>query len=155
MSCKVRFYITVIEPGAATGSLTLVFSQKRVQRNLPRLYKTHVIFDMTVIEPVAAQARLIICTENGFSLPKVFADFTLEEIEILLSRQQVCFLCSISISQKMYFCKTVLSLFTSLNSNSLIITCLKYCKQILHVFIKECFFLESIESNHKYNIEMN
>jgi hypothetical protein len=41
------------------------------------------------VEPVAAQARLMVCTENGFSLPKVFADFTIEEIEALLSRQQV------------------------------------------------------------------
>ena len=44
---------------------------------------------VAVIEPVAAQARLIVCTENGFTLPKVFADFTIEEIEVLLSRQQV------------------------------------------------------------------
>ena len=51
-------------------------------------YPLYVVF-VTVIEPVAAQVRLIVCTENGFSLPKVFADFTIEEIEILLSRQQV------------------------------------------------------------------
>ncbi|XP_076444664.1 LOW QUALITY PROTEIN: intermembrane lipid transfer protein VPS13A-like [Babylonia areolata] len=61
-------------------------------RNLLRMsIDSHNIFEEEfdfIIEPVAAQARLIVCTENGYTLPKVFADFTLEEIEILLSRQQ-------------------------------------------------------------------
>nr|KAG5703288.1 hypothetical protein BaRGS_025530 [Batillaria attramentaria] len=61
-------------------------------RNLLRMsIDSHNIFEEEfdfIIEPVAAQARLIVCTENGFTLPRVFADFTIEEIEVLLSRQQ-------------------------------------------------------------------
>ncbi|XP_025099873.1 vacuolar protein sorting-associated protein 13A-like isoform X2 [Pomacea canaliculata] len=61
-------------------------------RNLLRMsIDSHSIFEEEfdfIVEPVAAQARLIVCTENGFTLPRVFADFTIEEIEVLLSRQQ-------------------------------------------------------------------
>ncbi|XP_048240040.1 vacuolar protein sorting-associated protein 13A-like isoform X2 [Haliotis rufescens] len=68
-------------------------------RNLLRMsIDSHSIFQEDfdfIIEPVTAQARLIISTENN-SLPKVFADFTLEEIEVLLSRQQFLNLLTLS-----------------------------------------------------------
>ncbi|KAH9487749.1 hypothetical protein Btru_069477 [Bulinus truncatus] len=62
-------------------------------RNLLRIsIDSHTIFEEDldfIMEPVAAQARLIINTENNFTLPKLFMDFTVEEVEILISRQQL------------------------------------------------------------------
>ena len=46
------------------------------------------------MEPAAAQARLILNSDNSLTLPKLFMDFTIEEVEILLSRQQVWYLMS-------------------------------------------------------------
>ncbi|XP_012945076.2 vacuolar protein sorting-associated protein 13A, partial [Aplysia californica] len=61
-------------------------------RNLLRIsIDSHSIFEEEldfIMEPVAAQARLILNTDNSFTLPKLFMDFTVEEVEILLSRQQ-------------------------------------------------------------------
>ena len=71
--------------------LFILFSNVAKHMNVRHLFRniTCSCLLVAVIEPVAAQARLIVCTENGFTLPKVFADFTIEEIEVLLSRQQV------------------------------------------------------------------
>ncbi|XP_053396044.1 intermembrane lipid transfer protein VPS13A-like isoform X3 [Mercenaria mercenaria] len=41
-----------------------------------------------IIEPVSAETRLIISKDNNSSMPKVFADVSLAEIDVLLSRQQ-------------------------------------------------------------------
>ncbi|KAK6170959.1 hypothetical protein SNE40_019236 [Patella caerulea] len=74
-------------------------------RNLLRIsIDSHSIFEEDfdfIIEPVTAQARLILSTENNFSLPKVFVDFMLEELEVLLSRQQFLNLLSLSDSFQM------------------------------------------------------
>ena len=52
---------------------------------------SHIAFCViiSVIEPVSADTRLIISKDNNTTMPKFFADVTLQEIEILLSRQQV------------------------------------------------------------------
>ncbi|KAH9508957.1 hypothetical protein Btru_048396 [Bulinus truncatus] len=69
-------------------------------RNLLRIsIDSHTIFEEDldfIMEPVAAQARLIINTENNFTLPKLFMDFTVEEVEILISRQQFLNLINLS-----------------------------------------------------------
>ncbi|CAL1544725.1 unnamed protein product, partial [Lymnaea stagnalis] len=61
-------------------------------RNVLRIsIDSHTIFEEEldfIMEPVAAQARLIINTDTNFTLPKLFMDFTVEEVEVLLSRQQ-------------------------------------------------------------------
>ncbi|XP_052807431.1 intermembrane lipid transfer protein VPS13A-like isoform X2 [Mya arenaria] len=41
-----------------------------------------------IVEPVSAEVRLIISQDNNLAIPKLFTDVTLEDIEILLSRQQ-------------------------------------------------------------------
>ena len=51
----------------------------------PHMYE----FSVSVVEPVSAQVHAIINRDNNLSMPKLFADMTLEEIDVLLSRQQV------------------------------------------------------------------
>ncbi|XP_055887721.1 intermembrane lipid transfer protein VPS13A-like isoform X3 [Biomphalaria glabrata] len=74
-------------------------------RNLLRMsIDSHTIFEEEldfIMEPVAAQARLIVNTDNNFTLPKLFMDFTIEEVEILLSRQQFLNLINLSDSFKL------------------------------------------------------
>ncbi|KAL4233207.1 hypothetical protein ACF0H5_007891 [Mactra antiquata] len=41
-----------------------------------------------IIEPVSAETKVIISKDNNQAIPKFFADISLDEIEILLSRQQ-------------------------------------------------------------------
>lgn len=44
-----------------------------------------------VIKPVSAESKVIISKDNNLAMPKLFADISLEEIDILLSRQQVSY----------------------------------------------------------------
>jgi len=50
---------------------------------------SYAYFDFPVIQPVSAESKLIISKDNNLAMPKLFADLSLEEIDILLSRQQV------------------------------------------------------------------
>lgn len=47
------------------------------------------LLSFAVIEPVSAESKVIISKDNNLAMPKLFADISLEEIDILLSRQQV------------------------------------------------------------------
>ncbi|BFZ09736.1 hypothetical protein BsWGS_12775 [Bradybaena similaris] len=60
---------------------------------------SHTIFEEEldfIMQPAAAQARLIINSDSGFTLPKFFMDFTIEEVEVMLSRQQFLNLITLS-----------------------------------------------------------
>ena len=60
-------------------------------------------FLISVIEPVSAETRLIISKDNNTTMPKLFADVTLQEIEVLLSRQQVSN--HVAIETRLIICK--------------------------------------------------
>ncbi|KAL3882618.1 hypothetical protein ACJMK2_028943 [Sinanodonta woodiana] len=65
---------------------------------------SHQIFEEDfdfIVEPVSAQTRVIISKDNNLTMPKFFSDITLQEIEILLSRQQFLNLLSLNDSFKL------------------------------------------------------
>ncbi|GFO42654.1 vacuolar protein sorting-associated protein 13a-like [Plakobranchus ocellatus] len=65
---------------------------------------SHTIFEEEldfIMEPAAAQARLILNSDNSMTLPKLFMDFTVEEVEVLISRQQFLNLINLGESFKM------------------------------------------------------
>ncbi|GFR60476.1 vacuolar protein sorting-associated protein 13A-like, partial [Elysia marginata] len=73
-------------------------------KNLLRVsIDSHTIFEEEldfIVEPAAAQARLILNSDNSLTLPKLFMDFTVEDVELLLSRQQFLNLINLSESFK-------------------------------------------------------
>ncbi|KAK3591108.1 hypothetical protein CHS0354_035920 [Potamilus streckersoni] len=65
---------------------------------------SHQIFEEDfdfIVEPISAQTRVIISKDNNLTMPKIFSDITLQEIEILLSRQQFLNLLSLNDSFKL------------------------------------------------------
>lgn len=62
--------------------------EKNDWKHLLLVSVTSILF-VSVIEPVSAETRVIISKDNNSSMPKVFSDVSLAEIDVLLSRQQV------------------------------------------------------------------
>ena len=52
-------------------------------------YKLCVVVFFIVVEPVSAEVKVILSKDDNLSVPKLFMDVALEDIEILLARQQV------------------------------------------------------------------
>ena len=52
-----------------------------------------------VMRPISARSKLVLNKEESASVPKLLADFILEEIDLLISRQQVGCIIEIVASQ--------------------------------------------------------
>ncbi|KAL5009888.1 hypothetical protein ScPMuIL_012193, partial [Solemya velum] len=66
--------------------------------------ETHVIFEEDfefILEPISSRARVIVNKDSNLLIPKLFADITLEDIGILLSRKQFSSMLSLNDSFQM------------------------------------------------------